>query len=140
MTTNGPNANDAARPQAEGDWTPCPQGELGQLVGRLRTRRRNLQIRKVTQLSLVASGVFAVAVSWFAFWPAQAPDPAKAPPGIQGQAVANISCREVRERTMEFVQGHVDGDTKARIEKHLHKCGSCAKFVKEHRPTAILTK
>jgi hypothetical protein len=137
MTTNGPNANDAARPQPEGDWLPCPQGEVGQLVGRLRTRKRNLQIRRVTQLSLVATGVFAVAVSWFAFAPA--PAPAKPAP-IQAQTVASITCGEVRQRATEFVNGRVDGEMKARIEKHLHKCGSCAKFVKEHRPTAILTK
>lgn len=147
MTTNGPGQHDSARQEADGghqadggrDWRPCPQGELGQLVGRLRSRRRNVQVRRLTQVSLAAGGVFAVAVAWFALSP-NAPGPVAPNPIIQAQPVASISCGEVKKRTMDFVAGKVDDETKARIEKHLGKCGSCAKYVHEHRPTAGLNR
>lgn len=135
MTTNGPHDQNHDSP---GDWQPCPQGELGQLVGRLRSRQRNVQIRRATQTSLMAAGVFAAAVACFMLWPSD-PAPGRNPGGIT-QPVARISCGEVRKRTEEFVKGKVDEETKLRIENHLGKCGSCANYVREHRPTAILTQ
>lgn len=121
-----------SQPDSRNDWQPCPAGTLQSLGSELRGRKLR---RTMSIASAAAAGLFAVAVAVFATLPGAAPPaPIAAPPSVPPVVtVADISCRDVRANAKAYLAGGVAGDLKARIDKHLGKCGSCEKFVAGQR-------
>lgn len=114
------------------DWQACPPGTLRSLGSELRGREFR---HRMTVASAAAAGVFAVAIGVFATLPGPAaPAPVVVPPAV---TVADISCREVRSHAKAYLAGGVEGDLRARMDKHLGKCRSCEKFVHDQRQADI---
>lgn len=111
-----------------GGWQPCPPGELGELAGRLRTRRRNSRIARlatVSALLLLAAGAIYLQIE----------------PGrtlnLPGHALENgefnfggITCTELH-RALPGLKAHtLDDATLARVREHVEKCPHCKSFAR----------
>jgi hypothetical protein len=111
-------------------WKPCPEGELGRMVGELRTRRRNFVVNRVAAVAATVT----VAIAAFAlFAPLLRDSAGKNGAGSSGQSssVRPISCREVRELLPGYAKKQLDPKLMARVERHLEKCREC----RRHRST-----
>lgn len=111
-----------------GEWQPCPPGELGELAGRLRTRRRNSKISRLATVSalllLAAGGIYLLMG-----------------PGrnlnLPGQALENgefnfggITCTELHRALPGLKARTLDDATLARVREHVEKCPHCKSFAR----------
>jgi predicted anti-sigma-YlaC factor YlaD len=112
-------------------WAPCPEGELGAMVGQLRQQRRNFLVNRaaavaaVACMALVVVGLAAPFVrdQWFV-----APKNAT--------AIRPISCREVHDLLPRYARHELDPELTRRIDKHLEHCRPCRRELAEMANTA----
>lgn len=110
--------NETANNNAD-DWNDCSQGEVSQMVQRLRAERRKHQVRQTTSAAVI---VTLVLVSGFFIKQAVLPSES-------GQIVAGIYCSEVRKLGKDYVAEKLDENTSAQVKHHLADCESCRKFI-----------
>ena len=46
-----------------------------------------------------------------------------------------MTCREVAEFLMEYLDGSLSPDSRARFDAHLHTCADCQAFLDQYRTT-----
>ena len=110
--------NETANNNAD-DWNDCSQGEVSQMVQRLRAERRKHQVRQTTSAAVI---VALVLVSGFFIKQTVLPSES-------GQIVAGIYCSEVRKLGKDYVAEKLDENTSAQVKNHLADCESCRKFI-----------
>ena len=110
--------------QSIDQWEPCAEGQLSQVVSRLKRAERAKRLRQLASTAMVSLVLFAVGTivaGGFVFF--------------QEPQVGGIGCTECLAHAAEF-RDHVTGVTlmadielAGRIEEHLAKCDCCrAKF------------
>lgn len=91
-------------------WTPCQEGEIQHLIGRLRHRRRWRTYGRgaaVAALMLLAASGYWAAVAG------------------RTAGLRSLSCRQVIALAPDFFAGRLDDGTAAAIRHHLAGCRSC---------------
>ena len=112
-------SSDSANPE----WTPCREGEIGSMVGRIRSRRKAVSTARITSVAAVLLAILAV--SQF-----QSPQTA----GIQP---SKISCQETLEHQEAYQSGDLAGtETEDQIRAHLVDCPKCAEKYAARAPQA----
>ncbi len=110
--------NRDAEHKSDSEWQACPSGEVAELVGRLRARRRHETFRQVA-LGTAALCLVLIAGSALihrGFKPAD--------PNFGG-----ITCTEVAEHAEAYVAGTLDADLTQRIDMHLSRCPFCRDLI-----------
>lgn len=110
-----------------GGWQACPPGELGELAGRLRTRRRN---SKIARLATVSALLLAAGGLYLQMGPGRNLN-------LPGHALENgefnfggITCTELH-RALPGLKAHtLDEATLARVREHVDKCPHCKSFAR----------
>jgi len=103
------------------EWANCSQGEIGQMVRRLRTRRFLSAIRRdACILSTLFVAVF-LGYFWFGVLPETQMD------------LGGIYCYQVQPLAEQLLTGQLDGDTRQKVERHLRSCEFCRKHVEQVR-------
>ncbi len=51
-----------------------------------------------------------------------------------------MTCRDLCEKLLEYVEGELDGQTCECFEQHLRTCGPCAIYVETYRLTIQLSR
>lgn len=98
-------------------WQPCPPGEVGNLVARLRRTRRQDRLQKAAA-GLVCVAIVAVAGLY------AIPRFGRSEPTYGG-----IACSEVQELAEQYMAGQLDEDRLGQIDVHLEACEHCQQFV-----------
>ncbi len=114
--------NRDAEHELGGGWQACPPGEVTELVGRLRARRRHETLRQVA-LGTTALCLVLIAGSSLIH---RVLTPAE--PNFGG-----ITCTEVAEHTEAYVAGTLDADLARRIDVHLGQCTFCRNLIEQMR-------
>ena len=99
------------------DWTPCPRGEIGKMVERIRSGRR--------QTVLARSAIVAVFVVALAVGIGTA---ARLRSGrlLDGeQHVADISCQDCGQMMTDYEHGKLSDEDVRRVSNHLDHCPGC---------------
>jgi len=114
--------------QPDSDWQECPTGEVGQLVSRLRTRRRR---QTLTQAAVGVTGLCLLVVAGFFAIPSATV--------TEGEpSYGGITCSEVRRQAVAYVSGTLDQLIAEKIKSHLDECGSCRRRIEQMPATAFL--
>jgi len=51
-----------------------------------------------------------------------------------------ITCRDSLELLLEYAEGHLPDDVRARLERHFGDCSPCEEFLKTYRATPELCR
>ena len=99
----------------DGEWGPCPTGELGRMVGRIRSKRRSAQVRRIGGTAAVMA-LFAVML-------------------VGGRSMirnstgdiryGGLTCSEVHPQLMAFHDGKLPAPLADKIRQHLKRCPDC---------------
>lgn len=49
-----------------------------------------------------------------------------------------LSCRQVNQFIVDYLEGDMDERTRIQFESHLHNCPNCTKFLDQYRETVYL--
>ncbi|MFV2065445.1 MAG: zf-HC2 domain-containing protein [Pirellulales bacterium] len=105
----------------DGEWGPCPTGELGRMVGRIRAKRRTTQVRRIGG-TVAALALFSVVL-------------------VGGRSIlrnstgeiryGGLACSEVAPKLKDFHEGKLPAPLADKIRIHLAECPDCgAKYKK----------
>jgi anti-sigma factor RsiW len=108
-------------PESKSAWHECRPGEVGQLVDRLRTRRRRHAIAR--QAAVLTALCLAIGGGAF-LWSTRATHP------------GGVTCDQVVANTAAFIHSELDRATMGKIERHLADCPHCRKYVERARREA----
>ncbi|MEO2017969.1 MAG: hypothetical protein ABGZ53_26760 [Fuerstiella sp.] len=100
----------------EPDWEPCPVGTIKDVAD------RQMDAARVTTLSRRAVVVGAVSAGTLLLW-TQRPRP------------QTLTCRQVCDQGVMYVQGQLSPDLAAAIATHCKTCGPCKKHIATLRQT-----
>lgn len=103
------------------DWRACRDGELGQLVGRLKQRRRRAQRRDLGVAGLLLLVVFLSGSLLLGLWQSA------------NSVHAGIACSDVVQQADAYLAGELDAETTERIRQHLAECHYCQEKVEARR-------
>ncbi len=110
--------NRNAEHELDSGWEACPAGEVTELVGRLRSRRRHETFRQVA-IGTAALCLVLIAGSTLVH---RVLDPAE--PNFGG-----ITCSEVTKHAEAYVAGTLDDELVRRIDVHLGQCTYCRDLI-----------
>jgi hypothetical protein len=123
--------NESNDPQQPGtpDWDECPPGEIGDLVGRLRGKRRQERVQAfglagAAAALLIAAGLVAMNRS------------AQTPAG-EGILAAGIWCSEFLDQSDEYMAGQLDAARVQQMEGHLAECEHCRQKLREMQDSEL---
>jgi len=105
--------------QPQDAWRECRPGELGEIAGALRTRKRNRTIVKVAAATTVA--VLLLMAGGYAARSIIAPST----PGHNGSSFAGISCRDVKTLLPDLKRGGLSTEKSSQVMAHLEMCPRC---------------
>lgn len=106
------NSNNPNDPVRRDDWAPCREGEIAELVRRLRSRK---QRRVTSQVAVVASCLLLAgfAVGRFAL------------ENNPSSAVAELSCEQILDLAPAYFAGDLESARVEYITSHLTNCRHC---------------
>lgn len=52
----------------------------------------------------------------------------------------HVSCRDVVDLLIDYIEQDLDGDREALVERHLSDCPTCHTFVRQYRRTSALCR
>lgn len=102
-------------------WENCSAGELGGLVANLRRRRQIRNTKRAT--GIAAAAVCVILIGSLAITSFSDPKP----------TIAAIKCDRVEELVPEYIDGHLNADQTAQIDKHVHGCKRCRELIARMR-------
>ena len=109
----------------DGEWQPCPPGEVGHLVRRLKARESAVVVRR----RMIAAVVLLMAAFTGYYFMGVLPG---AEPNYGG-----IVCSAVQELAAEYRAGKLDAETADRIHAHLAECDQCQQWMGKSMPAAL---
>lgn len=104
-------------------WGQCPVGLLGQMIRRIRTRRRIQFAGRVGGYSVV---ILVAGMTFGRLWVRDQPSTSASEYNFGG-----ISCTRVLDIAGDYLNGRVDGDLSARIRTHIAACPHCRPIVEK---------
>lgn len=100
-------------PKTDSDWTPCPEGTLQGMVGRLRARRR----RTIAVRAACAAGVVAAILLAAGFVSTRH--------ASDDYLHGGLYCSQVRPALPDYRAGKLHGEFLSQVEQHLAECPPC---------------
>ena len=62
------------------------------------------------------------------------------PPASDAASKPYLTCRQVIDFIMEYLDGELDADARREFERHLHVCPSCVHYLRSYRQTVEMGK
>ena len=100
-------------------WQQCPPGEVTELVGRLRARRRHQTFR---QVALGTAALCLVLIAGTSLVHRVTNHPAEPSSG-------SITCADVTKHAEAYAAGTLDEEMVRRIDSHLGECSFCRDLI-----------